>query len=219
MQFVQRHRLRIRRHGNFGLRDRAIRQRSGGTGNHALAARYAGGFAHRFVRVKSDPCGRSFAHASQNKILANLIAASDTAITQNARIEIHGNAHRGIVRTAARCARWVTRTRNVFLFRERFQFAIARLPFARARAGMIRHQQLKQRAASPFHAIRCGIHHHPRFHGPNARRRVNPGAHVHHAYAANANRLLVLLVAQRGNANVVHARSVKYGRPRRHGDF
>src|SRR5271156_3357388 len=84
---------------------------------------------------------------------------------------------------------------------------------------MIGHQQLNQRVPRALHSLGGGVHHHARFHGTNARRRVHARAHVHHADAANTYGLFVLLVAQRGDADVVHACSVEYRGSGRDRDF
>src|SRR5271156_5202055 len=210
LQFLQRNQFGIRRPRNRRLRHNFIRQRARRAGNHALAAGNAGRFAHRLVVIKRDARRGAFAHASQDKILANIAAAADAAVAQNARIEIHRDAHRGIVRAATRGARRITRCGNLLLLGQRFQLAIARLPFARARAGMIGHQQLNQRVPRALHSLGGSVHHHARLYGANARCRVHARAHVHHAHAANADGLFVLLMAQRGDADVVHARGVEY---------
>ena len=177
------------------LRNQAIRERSRRTRDHALAARYAGGFAHRLVIIKSDSRGRAFAHPPQNEILANVVAAANAAVAQNARVEIHGNAHRRIVRSAPCGARRIACLSNVFVLGERFQFAITGLPFASAGTDVVGHQEFDERMPRPFHAVGSSVHHHARFHGPNTRRRIYPGAYVHHTNAAHADRALVLLVA------------------------
>src|SRR5271156_3151475 len=84
---------------------------------------------------------------------------------------------------------------------------------------MIGHQQLNQRVPRALHSVGGGVHHHARFHGTNARCRVHARAHVHHADAANADGLFVLLMAQRGNRDVMHPSGVEYRGSGRDGNF
>ena len=59
----------------------------------------------------------------------------------------------------------------------------------------------------------------PGFGGPHAGGRKDARAHVHHAHAADADGIFVLLVAKRGNGDAVHARGVEDGRARGHADL
>src|ERR1700733_13991399 len=109
--------------------------------------------------------------------------------------------------------------RDLLFFSQRFQLAIAGLPLARARAGMIGHQQLDQRVPRALHSVVGGLHYHARFHWTNARCGVHARAYVHHAHAANAHGLFVLLVAKGGDLDVMHPRGVENRSSGRHRDF
>src|SRR5271156_1753263 len=219
LQLFERHQFGIRRPGNGGLGHNFVRQCARGAGNHALAAGNAGRFAHGLVVVERDARSGAFAHASQDEILANIAAAANAAVAQNACIEVHSDAHRGIVGTATRRARRITRCADLLLLGQSLQLAIAGLPLARARAGMIGHQQFNQRVARALYSVGGGVHRHSWFHGTNARRRIHTRAHVHHAHAADAYGLFVLLMAQRGNCDVVHPRGVENRGSGGDGDF
>src|SRR5271155_1835348 len=219
LQLFERHQFGIRRPGNGGLGHNFVRQCARGAGNHALAAGNAGRFAHGLVVVERDARSGAFAHASQDEILANIAAAANAAVAQNACIEVHSDAHRGIVGTATRRARRITRCADLLLLGQSLQLAIAGLPLARARAGMIGHQQFNQRVARALYSVGGGVHRHSWFHRTNARRRVHTRAHVHHAHAADAYGLFVLLMAQRGNCDVVHPRGVENRGSSGDGDF
>ena len=187
-----------------------IGQRAGGARHHALAARHAGGVAHRQIGVEGDAGHEALAAAAQHVVVANLVAAANAAVAQNAGFVIDGDRERRIVLAARRDAAREARLTDAFQARQRFQLAIVRLALPRARAGMIGHQHFHQRAARAHHFFGVGGNHHVVFRRPHAGSRQNASAHIHHAHAAHADRRFVLLMAQRGNRNAVGTRGVEH---------
>ena len=109
---------------------------------------------------KAMPACRAFAHAPEHEIVANLAAAADAAVAQDARVEIHGDAQRGIIlgRAASRVAQ--SAARDLLLLGERFELAIAGMLLARAGLGWsdISISTSVRRARCTFSD--CGVHHH-----------------------------------------------------------
>src|SRR5205085_5290115 len=82
------------------------------TGNHALAALHAGRSTHGNVQIKADPSCRSFAGASNDVILANVIASAHTAIAEYTCAVIdHKNRGGGIELPSA--GEWPRRRRRI----------------------------------------------------------------------------------------------------------
>ena len=67
-------------------------QRTGGAGLHALAARHAGGIAHRIIDIEDDFC--MFATEGKTNHVVHLLfaAGAHAARALNARIQIHRDA-------------------------------------------------------------------------------------------------------------------------------
>ena len=187
-----------------------VGERAGGARHHALAARHAGRVAHRQVGVERDARHEAFAAPAQNVVVANLVAAANAAVAQDARFVIHRDDERRIVLAARRDPAGKARLRDAFQAGQRFQLAIVRLPLPRARAGMIGHQHFHQRPARARHLFGVGGNHHVVFGRPHAGSRQNAAADIHHAYAAHAHRRFVLLMAQRGNRDAVGARGIEH---------
>src|ERR1700721_4086608 len=101
--------------------------------------------------VEGDAGRRAFAHAPQNKILANFAATPNAAIAEDASGEIDADAHRRFVNAAPRVQRSVARCQPTILFGQSFELTVAGLAFARARTRMVGHEQLDERAASLLH--------------------------------------------------------------------
>ena len=55
------------------------------------------GIAHRRIQVKSNARGVTFAHASENKIVFDFVAAADAAVAKNAGIVVYGDGQGRIV--------------------------------------------------------------------------------------------------------------------------
>ncbi len=206
LQLLDVHRLARQHRFDHAL----VGERAGGARDHALAARHAGGVAHRQVGVERDARHEALAAAAENVVVANLVAAANAAVAQNARFVIHRDDERRIVLAARRDPARKARLRDAFQARQRFQFAIVRLALPRARAGMIGHQHFHQRPARARHFFGVGGDHHFVFGGPHAGSRQNAAAHIHHAHAAHAHRRFVLLMAQRRNRDAVGARGVEH---------
>src|SRR5215472_13690932 len=113
--------------GNGGSRKAFVGERTRGTGNHALAAGNARGISHRRIQIKSDARGIAFTHAAKNEIALDFVAAANAAVAQNARIVIYSDGERGIILAAGDGALWKPQRGYPRGFRERFEFAIARL--------------------------------------------------------------------------------------------
>ena len=47
--------------------------------------------------IEGNACLGAFAHAPQDEIPADFIAAADAAVAENASIEVHRNGERGVV--------------------------------------------------------------------------------------------------------------------------
>ncbi len=188
-----------------------VGQRAGGARHHAFAARDAGGIAHRQVAVECDARREALAAPPQNIVMANLVAAANAAVAENAGLVIHGDHQRRIVLAARRNPARETRLRDAFQTRQSFQLAIVRLALAGAGAGMIRHQHFHQRPARALHTVGIGVHHHVVFGGTHAGGGQHAGLlHIHHANAAHPHGRFVLLMAQRGNSDAVQARGVEH---------
>ena len=96
LQFFDVHRLARQHRLDHAL----VGEGAGGARHHALAARHAGGVAHRQVGVEGDAGHEAFAAAAQNVVVANLVAAANAAVAQNARLVIDGDRERRAVLAA-----------------------------------------------------------------------------------------------------------------------
>jgi len=74
--------LRVRTGGDRDARHALVGERACGTGNHTLATGDAGGIAHRRIEIERDAGGITFAHAAQDKIALDFVAAADAAIAE-----------------------------------------------------------------------------------------------------------------------------------------
>ena len=104
------------------------------------------------------------------------------------------------------------------LFCQRFQFTVAGMLLASAGRRMVRHQQFHQHVPSRLHTLGRRLDGHPRLALPDARSRIHALPHVHHANAANAHRSFILLMAQRGDGNSLHASRIENCGSGRHRD-
>src|SRR5205823_4138580 len=91
--------LRLLRHAlpRVGADEPAVGQRAGRARHHALAARDAGRVAHRVVEVEGDAGAVALAHAPDDLVVADLVAAADAAVTEDAGVVVHGDDDRGLV--------------------------------------------------------------------------------------------------------------------------
>ena len=106
------------------------------------------------LSVEGDAGVVAFAHAAEDEILANLVAAADAAVAQDAGVVIDGDAHARNRLGPRRVLRLEKRGCVIFsCLRERFELAIAGLLLARAGRRMIGHQQFDQRAAGALHFL------------------------------------------------------------------
>ena len=83
---------------------------------------------------------------------------------------------------------------------------------------MIRHHQFEQRLPRAQDFLGIGDDLQAGFDGANARCSENARASVHDAKAADTDRRLILQMAERGDADAVHARGVKDASACRHAD-
>src|SRR5260370_3696866 len=106
---------------------------------------------------------------------------------------------------------------DAFELRQRFQLAIVRVPLARARAGMVRHQQFDQGPSRLPDLVRIGGHHQLLIvvviHRTHARGREHTLSDIDHADAAHAHLCFVLLMAQPRNLYPLQARRVEHRGP------
>ncbi len=187
-----------------------VGESAGRARHHALAARDAGGVAHGQVGVERDARHEPLAAPSENVVVANLVAAANAAVAQDARLVIHRDDERRIVLAARRDASGKARLGDAFQAGQRFQLAIVRLPLPGAGTGMIGHQHFHQRAAGALHSFGIGVDHHVVFRGPHAGSGQYASLlNIHHADAAHAHGRFVLLMAQSGNRDAVGARGIK----------
>src|SRR5260370_1457314 len=56
-----------------------------------------GGIAHRRIEIESDAGGIAFAHAAEDEIAFDLVAATDAAVAENASVVVHGDGQGRIV--------------------------------------------------------------------------------------------------------------------------
>ena len=77
--------------------DRPVGQGPGRAGDHALAARDARRVAHRGVEVEGDPGGEPLAHPADDLVVADLVAAPDAAVAEDAGGVVDGDDHRRVV--------------------------------------------------------------------------------------------------------------------------
>jgi len=105
------------------------------------------------------------------------------------------------------------RLRDLGLGGKPLQFAILRMLLARAWRRMIRHQQLDQRVANTHQGLGVGLDVHSLFSLTDTGGSVDPRAHVHYAYAADAHGILILLVAESGDGNAERSGRIKNSGP------
>ena len=74
-----------------GADDEFIRERARGAGDHALSAGNARRFAHGVIVVEGDVRLRALSHPREHEIAANIVAAANAAVAQNAGVVRDGN--------------------------------------------------------------------------------------------------------------------------------
>src|SRR6185437_11070447 len=151
----------------------------------------------------------AFAHSAQNVVVADFVAAANTAIAQNACIVIDRNGYRRIVTSPGSGATRETRILDAFGPRHTFELAIAGLLLPRARRGVIGHQKLDERAARVADFFGSRRNNHAAFHRTHTRSSQHAPAYIHHANAADTDGNFILLMAERRDANVVQPRGVE----------
>jgi len=76
---------------------------------------------------------------------------------------------------------------------------------------MVGHQEFDQRVAGGEHAVGRGLNFHSVFCGADAGCGVDTGADVDHTDAADADWVFVLLMAEGGDGDAIHARGIEDG--------
>ena len=165
-------------------------------------------------------CGGVAAPApADDHVLLDVVAAADAAVAEDARLVIDGDAQRRVVAPARRQPAREPRLRHAGRLRHRLQLAVAAVLLPRARRRMVRHQHLDQRGAR----LRRRRRRRSSTFMPGSHSRMQDGgidarADVDDADAADADRRLVLLVAERRDRDPVQPRGVEDRRPLRDRD-
>ena len=170
------------------------------------------------IQIEGDARVETLAAPAQHEVVADLAAAANAAVAEDASLVIHGDGQRRIVLAARREALRESRSAETFLTSQRFQLAVARLVLAGARRRMIGHQQLEQRAPHVANLVGVGGHRHAFFGGPHAGRAQDAPARFDDAQPADAHGRFVLLMTQRRDGDALETRRVEHGRAAGHGD-
>ena len=198
--------LRAWTDNDCGAHDAFVGERAGRAGNHALATGDTRGIPHRRIEIERDACGIAFAHAPQDEIAFDFVAAANAAVAKNASVVVDGDRQRGIILAAGNRAFCEARLGSARRFRERLQFAVAGILLARARGRVIGHHEFKESFACAQNSFRIGDDFHAGLDRPDAGGGEDARTGVHHAEAADADGGLILQMAKRGDVDAVHAR-------------
>jgi len=188
-----------------------VGKRAGGTRDHALAAGNASRITHGGVEIEGDAGGIAFAHAAEHEIVLDFVAAADATVAEDASVVIDGDGERRIVRAARSEAPGKTRSAQVGLPGEGFEFAIAGMLLTGAGRRVIGDQQFEKSFARGENLVRVGTDLHAGLDGANAGSAEDARAGIDNAEAANADGSLALQVAESGNRNAVETRGVEDG--------
>src|SRR6266478_4453599 len=150
--------LRTGAGGDGGANDPFVGKRARWAGNHALTAGNARGIAHRRIEIESDAGGIAFAHAAEDEIIFDFVAAADAAIAEDASVMVDSNGEGRGIFTACDGAFGEARLRGSGRARECLQFTVAGIQLARARRRMVRHHQFEQRLAGAQDFLGIGDH-------------------------------------------------------------
>src|SRR5260370_2164193 len=93
--------LRVRAGSDRGADNTFVGERACGARNHALAAGNARGIPHRGIEIEGDADRISFAHAAENEIVFDFVAAADATVAQDTGVVVHGDGQGGIVFAAS----------------------------------------------------------------------------------------------------------------------
>ncbi len=201
--------LRVWTDSDRGAHHALVGERTGGTGDHALATGDAGGIPHRRIEIERDAGGITLAHAAQDEIAFDFVAAANAAVAENAGVVVDGDGQGRIVLAARDCSFCEARLGSTGRFRVRFQFAVAGIPLARARRRAIGHHEFKERVARAQNFFGIGDDFHAGLDRADARSGEDARAGVHDAEAADAHGSLVLQMAKCGDVDAVHARRIE----------
>ncbi len=111
--------LRTGAGGDGGANDPFVGKRARWAGNHALTAGNARGIAHRRIEIESDAGGIAFAHAAEDEIIFDFVAAADAAIAEDASVMVDSDGEGRIIDTACDSAFGEAWLRDSGRFRER----------------------------------------------------------------------------------------------------
>ena len=201
--------LRAWTDSDCGAHDAFVGERACRTGDHALATGDARGIAHRRIEIERDAGGIAFAHAAEDEIVLDFVAAADAAVAENTGVMIDGDGQGRIVFAAGSCAFCEARLGSARRFRERLQFAVAGILLARAKGRVIGHHEFKESFACAQNSFRIGDDFHAGLDRPDAGGGEDARTGVHHAEAADADGGLILQMAKRGDVDAVHARRIE----------
>jgi len=188
-----------------------IGERAGRAGDHAFAAGDTSRIAHRGVEIEGDAGGIAFAHAAEDEIVFDFVAAADAAVAEDAGVVIDSDGEGGIVGATRSGAARKTQTSDIGLLRKSLEFAIAGMPLAGAGRRVIGHEEFEKSFARGENFVGAGADHHAGLDGTDAGGAENACAGIDDTEAANADGSLALEMAESGNRDAVKARGVEDG--------
>src|SRR4051794_530658 len=179
--------------------DRLVRDRAGRARGDALAARHARRLPHRVVEVERDARRVALARAPDDVVALDVVARADAAVAEDARVVVdRDDGVRVVLAPAAAARQRALVLRQVVLADVDEQLVVRRLALLRGLLDprLVDEQQLGERAAVAVELRRGGADLHPVFARAHARRRVHARADVDDAHAADADRVVALVVAE-----------------------
>ena len=209
------HRVELRARLDRDVVDRLVGQGPGGTGGHALTAGHARGLAHRIIQVEGDPGRVALATATDDVVALHVVACPDAPVAQDARVVVDRDHRVGDVGSAGRPREEVVDVGDGEPVGHREQQVIGcrcLLGVTVARR-LVVEQQLGEDLAPALDLRRSGGDLHARLARPDAGGRIGSPTDVDHTHAADAHRVVALIVAEHRDVDPRRAGRLPDGGP------
>ena len=210
-------RLELLARADRHVADRLVDQRARRARGHALAARDAARLPHRIVQVERDPRRIALARAPDHVVALDVVARAHAAVAQDARVVVDRDHRVRVVLAAPAAVREIVAADAVAPHQdEQLVVGGRRLLGILVGGRLVDEQQLREHRALALDALGRRLDLHAVLARAHARGREHAAADVDGAHAADADRVVALVVAEHRDLDAgVLGRGVRSWCPRR----
>ena len=202
--------------------DRLVGERAGRAGGHALPAGHARRLAHRVIQVERDARRVALARAADDVVALDVVAGAHAPVAEDARVVVDRDDGVRVVLPAALTALDLGLVLlDAVAAHEHQQLVVGRRQLLRVLVDrrLVDQQQLGELGAVALELGRGGLDLHAVLAGADASGGVDTGADVDDAHAADADRVVALVMAENGDLDPRVLRRLPDRRALRHGDL